>query len=218
MNKSLIFWIAFGFALSMFGDSIVIAKIKMPIQNLKDKEMNIDVWGLLRKEFKDGDKVVIIHDDTTDGAGSLCYGTLSMNTDRCLIGSKEFNWNSIIFMSHDGFPCRTLKLNMSNEQLDDIENAEIIYLMRKMLIQKPEKKIITKTFTPRNPVDDSYNSYSCGGCPFIFENINMKIINPFQTQHTNLWLDETLVMEAKDGAKGFMWDIENEIFDFGMVA
>jgi len=179
----------------------------------------INVMGLLKKEFKPRDHVIVIHDDTSSGAGELIFGKLTIKNDTCLIGNRELDWNNVLFMAHDGFPCRTLKLNLSNEQLYDIDNTELILLMRKLLVKDEEtapepvkKEIIppSREFVESIP----YRSYGgcAGGCPFVFEDIYMEIINPFQPVGSHC--EETLIMQASDGAKGFMWDIEEEIFDF----
>ena len=171
----------------------------------------IDVWKLFNEEFKNGDHVIVIHDDTTSGSGSLISGRLTIESERCLVGSKSLDWNDVIFIAHDGFPCRTFKINMSDEQLNDIENQDMIILMRKLLTKKPEKEIITKVEREIKFIT-SPSHYGCrGGCPFVFEDVQMQIINPFSGLR---WHEETLVMKAKDSAIGIMWDIENEIFDF----
>ena len=175
---------------------------------------DINIFELLKKEFKIGESVVIIHNDTTSGEGKLKYGKLGrMERNYCSVGGKDYYWEDVIFMSHDGFPCRTLKLNMTTEELDNIENEEIILLMRKLLIQpKPKVKTVTKTIYKR--ILPPTRRYSCsGGCPFTFEDVGMKIINPFNKRDD---FEETLVMTSRDGARGFMWDIKNEIFDFSV--
>ncbi len=169
----------------------------------------IDVWKLFNEEFKNGDYVMAIHDDTTTESGSLISGKLTIERERCLIGGKEIDWDDVIFIAHDGFPCRTFKINMTDEQLGDIENQDLIILMRKLLTKKPEEIIITK-----RPRSTPQTHYGCGGgCPFVFEEVQMQIINPFVPMNFFDY-EETLLMQSKDGAVGMFWDIENEIFDF----
>ena len=175
----------------------------------------INVMSLLKKEFKQGDHVIVIHDDTTSGTGELVFGKVTLKKNCCLIGGREFKWDNVLFMAHDGFPCRTLKLNLSNEQLYNIDNTELVLLMRKVLVKdkkpklKPKAKPEPEIYIP----EPSPIRYSCGGgCPFVFENVDMEIINPLGT--VGSYWEETLVMQAHDGAKGFMWDIEEEVFDF----
>ncbi len=182
--------------------------------------MLIDVNELLKKEFKNDDKVVIIHDDTTSGEGVLRYGRLKLYKKYCIVGGKRFSWKNVIFMSHDGFPCRTMDINMSTEQLDAIDNEETMLLMRKVLAEEGaqekallatiEEKAASKSYAER--VNVPRRCYGGGGgCPFVFDNVQMQILNSGIVVPT---CEETLVMTAKDGARGFMWDIDNEIFDF----
>lgn len=187
--------------------------------------MLIDVDKLLKKEFKNDDKVVIIHDDTTSGEGKLHYGRLRLYKKYCIVGSKRFAWKHIIFMSHDGFPCRVMNINMSTEQLDNIDSEEALLLMRKVLadeqdqeckrIKESEEAIRSNErvrVAQRKAFEIPKPRYGCGGgCPFLFEDVDMRIIN---NGIITPEFAETLIMTAKDGAKGFMWDIDNEIFDF----
>ena len=214
MNKSLIFWIVLGFAQSMFGKDVNIAnslgKIDILTQNIKDIEMTeneINIWKLFREEFKDGDEVIIVHENC-----KLYGGKLRAFYDYCTIGGKRYPWSEIVFIAHSGFPVRTLHTCMSNEQLDEIENEDSIILMRKLLTRKPSEKVIMKTAESSiTPIRRRYGS-GCGfGCPFQMEDVRMQIINPFGKR---LDFEETLVCQSKDGAVGLLWDIEDEVIEF----
>ena len=235
MSKFLLFWILVGFAQNLFGFGIVSNPIgnvyKSIIQNIRNQTMLIDVNKLLKKEFKNDDKVVIIHDDTTSGEGKLHYGRLRLCKRYCIVGSKRFPWKHVIFMSQDGFPCRTMDINMSTEQLNDIENEETLLLMRKVLADEKEqenaRKIAEKEKAQARKIAEKEKAQAKervkeaknpihyygggGGCPFVFDDVQMQILNSGIVVPQYV---ETLVMTAKDGAKGFMWDIDNEIFDF----
>ena len=171
-----------------------------------DNTIQINIWNLFRQEFKDGEEVIIIHEDS-----ELYGGKLTAYKDRCLIGSKEFPWQEIIFIAHSGFPCRALHTCLSNEELGDIENTASVILMRKLLVQKPEEKIITKE--PICEPRPAYRSYG-GGCPYEIQEVQMQIINLNSPDTGLLEYEETLLHRAKDGAVAMLWGLDDEIIEF----
>lgn len=162
-----------------------------------------NIWKLFREEFKDGEKVIVVHEDT-----NIYWGTLRATERECCVGSRDFTWDQIVFIAHDGFPCRVLHTCLSDEQLDEVENDASIIVMRKLLTQKPKEKLITEKTPARER-----KTYSSGGfgCPYQIEEMEMQIINPL---NRNWDYQEMLLCKSKDGAIGMLWDIDNEIIEF----
>lgn len=169
----------------------------------------IDIWKLFREEFKDGDYVIMVHENC-----KLYGGKLLAFRNECSIGGKRYPWSEIVFIAHDGFPCRSLHTCMSNEQLGEIENEDSIILMRKLLTRKPTEKIIVKEVIKKPAATRIRPTFSGGGgfgCPYSMENVRMQIINPFSKRKD---FEETLLCQSKDGAIGMLWDIDDEIIEF----
>ncbi len=166
-----------------------------------------NIWNLFRSEFKDGEQVIIVHENC-----KLYGGKLTAYENRCIVGGKEFSWGEIVFIAHDGFPCRELHTCMSNEELADIENYEHVLLMRKLFIKKMSEPLLTcpkpKTTYTRTRRFHSYG----GGCPYLFEEVAMQIINPYNGLIDNF--EETLLCLSKDGALGMLWGLDDEIIEF----
>lgn len=168
----------------------------------------IDIWKLFREEFKDGDSVIMVHENC-----KLYGGKLLAFRDECSIGGKRYPWSEIVFIAHDGFPCRSLHACLDNEQLGEIENEDSVILMRKLLTRKPPEKIIVKEKIVHRtePTHSHFSSGGSFGCPYSMENVRMQIINPFGTRPE---FEETLLCQSRDGAVGMLWDIEDEIIEF----
>ncbi len=166
----------------------------------------INIWKLFREEFKDGDSVIIVHENC-----KLYGGKLLTFRDECSIGGTRYPWSEIVFIAHDGFPCRSLRTCLSNEQLGDIENEDSVILMRKLLTRKPTEKIIVKEKIVHETEPSFHRSGSGFGCPYSMENVRMQIINPFGVRDE---FEETLLCQSKDGAVGMLWNIDDEIIEF----
>ncbi len=167
---------------------------------------DIDIWKLFRQEFKDGEQVIIVHEDC-----KLYGGKLTAYETHCTIGSRNYKWGEIVFIAHDGFPCRALRTTLSDEQLGDIENEDAVILLRKTLLKPPEKVIVKEVVTETVVRRPRLHSYA-GGCPFLFDEIQIQLLNPFSRNKGNF--EETLFMKSKDGAFGMFWGIEDELIEF----
>ncbi len=165
---------------------------------MSQTENYINIWNLFRDEFKDGDQVMIVHENC-----NIYGGKLKAFKKECIVGGTRYLWSEIVFIAHDGFPCRSLRTTLNNEQLAEVENCDSIILMRKLLTRKPTEKLIT---TKKDVWSGSF------GCPYQMEDVAMQIINPNNGLRWNY--EETLLCQSKDGAVGMLWGIEDEIIEF----
>ena len=214
MSSWMKYWIDRGWNISVFGYIFFILMMILCQQSFgKDTKMDneVNIWKLFREEFKDGEDVIIVHENC-----KLYGGKLKAYENRITVAGKEYSWNEVVFIAHDGFPCRSLHTCLSNEQLGEIENEDSIILMRKLLTRKPperiivKEKVVTKTvFEPSTPTHRSGGGF---GCPYEMENVRMQILNPFNGLKADY--EETLLCQSKDGAVGMLWCIDDEIIEF----
>jgi len=178
---------------------------------VKGRDM-IDIWKLFRSEFKDGQFVIIIHSNT-----KMYHGKMKADHDRVVVGCREFSWDDVIFIAHDGFPCRQFHTTLNAEQLDNLENTEAVLLMRKLLTKKPEEEILSKENTVVRRTSSPFRSTFAGrgGCPFVWDEVYMQIVNPGNGYTEDY--EESVIMKSKDNATGILWGIEDEIFEFAGV-
>ena len=161
----------------------------------------INIWELFRGEFKDGDQVMVVHENC-----KIYGGRLKAFRKYCIVGGTRYLWSEIVFIAHDGFPVRSLRTVLSNEQLGEIENEDSVILMRKLLTRKHDEKLIVTEKNVCVPYTVSY------GCPYQMEEVQMQLLNPFNGFKSEY--EETLLCQSKDGAVGMLWGVDDEIIEF----
>ena len=177
----------------------------------------MNILNLIKKDFKTGERVIILHSDCNMYFGSL----IRMDENEIVIGSKEYDWDDVVFLGHDGFPCRAFKSTLSMEQFEDLESWEVMYALYRSMGLDLSGVDTTKAFSKQPKVLKNSKTptstppariYGCGGgCPYEIEEVSACIINPFNGLSRNT--EETLYMESEDGAKGMWWNLEYELFE-----
>lgn len=158
----------------------------------------MDAWELYNEMFKDGNKVVIVTEDD-----ELVWGELQTEKDGCFIHrpnlkgrlcrGKKYYWHQIRFMSNDGFPCSQLLGADGSKSIEYEDPAD--KLIREAFDREYEPRVTTVF-----------------GDPFIIEDVSAKLYNPGILDYDGDQ-EEVLVMTAKDGARGCLWDLST-IFYF----
>lgn len=160
----------------------------------------VDSWELYKKTFNDGDEVVIITE-----LDKVVYGKLETTKIGCylkrrnrggrLVHGRLWLWDQIRFMANDGFPC-----------------AQLLGADGNVSIEK-EKSV---QWSIRTAFEEEYGP-TCTlvlGDPFIIEGVNATLYNSGNSLgHYDELDEEVLVMTARDGAKGCLWDLST-VFHF----
>ncbi len=159
--------------------------------------MKLTAWQLFRRNFKVGDEVIVINDfdrvswgtlGQVDGLGFLLKGAVYA-TPRTVRrqDNRWLPWDSIRFMSHDGFPCKRLLGADGSASIED----------------EPSMKDAI-----RNGLAEQFGLMVFGD-PFLIENVNGVLHNSGNTGPG--WdyeeEEECLELVAPDGARGMLWDL-----------
>lgn len=192
-------------------------------------------WELFWSLFKEGDEVICIDDEDVFHWGRLKTYSED-NFLLCRPYRQEaLHWEDIRFMCHDGFPVRKLTGADGSKLIEDAATDDIVTLIRQglSLENKREATIeatccrcgLTKTMRSRNyygiHYDDNHNAtkrYLCDDCPssnyvagdpFYIEGVNAVLLNA-GNDGREFWNEdgeEVLVLRAKDGARGLLYDL-----------
>jgi len=184
----------------------------------KITQLALDIW---KSKFSDGAEVVL-----EDDCGEFHWGRLK-NYDwgiRLLrIGGKKaltLEWDEIVFIAQDGFPVREI-MGMSYEEavmLCDSTPTEII--REKLLALTNQKKApVIKSSRSSSSSPVSYRSFG-GGCPFVFDDVRVvDVLNP-GNNGPKWWGDgeaeETLILQGRNGATMFSYDMSHLFFFDGL--
>lgn len=180
-------------------------------------------WDLFNSAFKLGDEVLLIDDEDKVYWGKLS----SFNDDFCVLRrpngrDTEFKWEYLMFMSHDGFPCKKLLGADGSKSIERIDTTSIQKALRTALLTDLcfdcDKRLV-----PHNHLRREQGRSRCAPCkkvrrqylidhpprrtyyrgdPFRIENVASELFNvglsgePFWNEH----YEETLVLKSIDGA------------------
>jgi hypothetical protein len=136
-----------------------------------------DIWQYFFSKFKDHDEVIAITDED-----EFVFGQLRCHDHYAEIGDWEIDWDSIVFIAHDGFPCKALKSKLSRDDLERLDldgNRQAL----QRLAQAAKHKVLTVVV----------------GDPFVFEDVILEagwnIGSPYSyTRH-----EETFILSANAG-------------------
>lgn len=171
----------------------------------------IDAWTLYRMMFQEGDEVVVVNTD-----GNLYWGEAHSSMNHLTLkrsGQKaiKLDWDDVRFMAHDGFPASKLLGADGSDTIEDIDTADLQKSVRSTLQQ------ITKIeqFGKVKPTPIRHVRF---GDPFVIENVSGYIANTgpenvFEWGKNHNWIyEETVLLQAKDGARGMLWHLPSCYF------
>jgi hypothetical protein len=198
------------------------------------KMKNLSSWELFNRMFKLDQEIILITDEDKFEWGrieDIADDGITLKRDR--VKAKEIKWENVVFMSHDGFPVRKLPPSSSDRYVDKLlrnpKTTDFQGTIRNALAFSPcsECGEITKDFSTgkfsiecstceaKNEKRYSYR----GGHPWEIEGVSSNIFNAGNFDWTTPYrwsnhpLEETVVMESKDGLGGQLWDLP-AIFGF----
>ena len=163
----------------------------------KTRGNRAEVWALVSRSFVLGDSVVLLLDIDT-----MVWGVLqNMDAEGVSLGRKlkceTYRWDSIRFMSHDGFPVK--KLLGADGSLSVLTSPKSDNL-------HTEVKTLRYGGRGHNKIARVHV-----GDPWCMEGEFTAILyNPGLLWTPEIWRtddEETVCLEAKDGAQALLWDV-----------
>jgi len=96
--------------------------------------MKIDGHKLFDRMFKNGDQVVIITENDLMDYGKLYVLLNSFTLTQQGRKPKEYPWNQVVFMAHDGFPVKKVRTyNMYGEiDIDRVDTSKTLEVIRQI--------------------------------------------------------------------------------------
>jgi hypothetical protein len=183
---------------------------------MTDKIQNVnpcprDAWELFRAMFKDGDEVIVVDDDD-----QFHWGKLQATEDHCVLKrsglrNKEIFWEDVQFISHDGFPCSKLLGADGSALIQKLDTRDPQRAIREAMgyrwcdrCEAWEKRGASHTKRKeRTPVHQVVFRD-----PFLIEDVEGALVNPGIPWTEDNWQwEETLMLYAKDGARGLLWSM-----------
>lgn len=160
----------------------------------KQLATEINAWTTLFDLFKSGEEVFVIDEDD-----EFYYGKFKQDTDCCKVGSKELDWEKIVFISHDGFPVRWLKTGVPS---DFFLRQNTIKIQKR--IRQLKSDWVKSTKVEKAPV--ATRRIFSWGDPYEIEKV---IVTPFNIggPMSDAPNAEFLRLDAIDGAVGLFYDI-----------
>ncbi len=178
----------------------------------------VSAWELFNKMFYLGQEIVLIDDRDGVAVGKLT----GIGDEACELADMSgtrtmYDWDRIRFISHDGFPVRTLFGADGSKYIEKIDTTDIVAGIRRTLT-------LVRCLQCRKVLDRSKTNVfnECPDCaekqrvqaarfgdPFEITNVQARLINEGNSSSA-YWdspFEETLVMKAKDGACGMLTDI-----------
>lgn len=160
--------------------------------------MKLTAWQLFNRNFKQGDEVIVINDfdrvswgrlGAVDNNGLWLMGAFYMtsrSTERRQ-GNKWLAWDSVRFMSHDGFPCKELLGADAHASLEHEPSAKEAM---------------------RNGLAETFGLIVFGD-PFLIDSVAGVLHNPGNDGPEWEMEDgeECLELVAGDGARGMLWHL-----------
>lgn len=152
-------------------------------------------WDLFFECFKVGDDVIVVFDnDKFYYAKIVLHEGEEKNISFSLCNTvtsrmKRFNWEDVTFISHDGFPVKQMIGADGSQLIEEVDTKHIQLSLRERL---------ARTFCDIVFAD-----------PYLIENVSGKLYNPGNCGE-RFWgnnFEECLMLEAKDGAKGQLFDL-----------
>ncbi|MCK5604805.1 hypothetical protein KAR91_23145 [Candidatus Pacearchaeota archaeon] len=187
--------------------------------------------ALFEGMFKIGEEVVAIDDEDRFFWGKLqsydeCGFTLSKGKG---IASVKLDWEETQFMAHDGFPVQKLLGADGSEKIVLEDTKDIQGIVRRVLDGKICEgcfNIVKETCRAERAEDDEYDILEiCAACidsgkyhkfvirhPYLIEDVQSTLFNVANlglSEQEAFYLDreEVVLMGARNGAGGLLWDI-----------
>lgn len=204
--------------------------------------METSARKLFKKDFKNGQFVVIISEDDQLDWGTLHFdkvdeGMVTLSSG--LRPARTYHWNQIIFMSHGGFPVRKI---FGKYPEKDLITGDVPGLFRAALAQENLEALQKKTNAARGILGIDLKEISPGFAKVQeemqaevepFEDIlaRIKFGDPFQVEACGVRLfnagnvgpqfylnprEEVLRMMSEDGAMAHLWQVGN-VFEFEII-
>jgi len=178
--------------------------------------------------FKLGHEIILITDQDKFEWGKIEEITddgVTLKRDRKK--SREWKWDNVAFMSHDGFPVRKLPPSPSDEHVEKLLGEKHVRDLKSAIRQALAfstcadcgKLIEDNSYNAKGECNACHRRYSYqGGHPWEIECVSSQIFNignqsPSDWLWSNHPLEETIVMQSKDGLGGQLWDLP-AIFEF----
>lgn len=139
-----------------------------------------DAWVHLFTTFHEGDQVFIIDEDD-----NYWWGTFKPSMTACIVDGREFNWDKIVFIGHDGFPVKFLKTGVCPHWFETNRGS-----MRDEIKYQYRLKYPPRTYYIGDPIElysDSSKLFNWGW------GLN----------------DEFIELKTDDGAIGLLYDLDN---------
>ncbi len=178
----------------------------------------LTAWEIYRLCIQDGDTVIAFDDDDR-----LHFGIVGSDEEGCWITAPftlerhRLQWADVTFIGQAGFPIRKLRGADGSLSSMQVEHDDTVKLVRAAL---------GRTYTRRQVDSLSYFDADqvlkragitpvvrtlVGGDPLMIEDVRAHLFHP-GNDHPYYWSDdgeEILVMEARDGARGLMWNMQS---------
>lgn len=152
-------------------------------------------WDLFFECFKVGDDVIVVLDNDKFYWGKiLLHEGEEKNISFSLCNTvasriKRLNWEDVTFISHDGFPVKKMIGADGSPLIEEIDTEDIQLSLRERLARTFCDIVFADPFLIQNVSGRLYNKGNCG------------------EQFWGKNFEECLVLEAKDGAKGHLFDV-----------
>ncbi len=149
-----------------------------------------NAWSKLFEQFKEGENVIIVTEDD-----DYYWGKFKPSYQACIVGGKEYKWDEVVFIAHEGFPIKFLSTGIEPKFFEQQCTIQVTKVIRKV-----------SRSTPR------YEShYFCGGDPWLIEDVAVEGFNIGKGPN-----DEFLQLTSRDGLTGILYDLPL-VFEFGIA-
>ena len=169
-------------------------------------EQIVKSWDLFHQCFKIGDDVIIITEYDVYHWGKLTHFDDGGCKIKCMTKKEEpFDWDDVIFMSHDGFPCKKMLTSAAGDTLvNELQARKKQNILRQILTMVRYKSRRTDEITLSE--DNSINAKALMiGDPFeLIGDMGLQLFNPGNFTPYYCIDDtyfETLVMTSSEGLK-----------------
>ena len=167
----------------------------------------INAWDLYHSSFKKGDEVIIVDDEDKAHYGKI----VEVHRDSLFFknrGMRCLDWLNIRFMANYGFPIKELHGADGSSSIELLDTSDLQKTIRLNTRQLDDLSTLHHVELPEHNVELVI------GDPYLIENVEAKIVNTGNSGW-NHWLhdhEESLVLIAKDGAMGLLYDIPSVYF------
>ncbi len=168
-----------------------------------------DAWDLWHKRFKLGDEIIIITEEDKIHGGRLlmvCDDSCALKT---LLGkTKLFYWEELVMVCNDGFPVKKLIGADGSESVT--KEPSVKYKL------PPLEEPYQSTIPSSGRTSGRTSGRSIGfRDPFLIESVYIELVNPGIEYNPYSLYEECLCLDAPNGAKGMLWDLD-QIFYLGV--